>query len=124
MSINSIQKDYVLISSLYLPGVEKARDQSDGYNAAISGGKFVNLSLTKTFKRHKGKTVKDRIFNLLRNDQGVMPAVLDMNFAVIISACTGNASRGSLWRAVQLSRNAACRQPTADTNASESAWGA
>ena len=78
--------------SLHLPGVEKARYESEGYNVGISGGKFVNLSLAKTFKRHKGKTVKDSIFNLIRNDQQMMPAVLEMNFAVIVSACTSRES--------------------------------
>ena len=43
----------------------------------------------------------------------MMAAVLEMNFAVIVSACTSKASRGSLWRALQLSQNAACYHPAA-----------
>lgn len=60
-SMDSIQQRMAL--SLHFPGVEKARYESEGYNVGISGGKFVNLSLTEKFKRHKGKTVKDSIFN-------------------------------------------------------------
>lgn len=58
--------------------------------------------------------MKDKIFNLLRNDSTTMAAVLEMDFGVIVSACTGNSSRVSLWRAMQLSRNTACNHPMAN----------
>lgn len=45
------------------------RYRSDGLNIGISGGKVVNLSMAKSFKRHKGKTVKDFISNLIRDNR-------------------------------------------------------
>lgn len=48
----------------------------------------------------------DGRFNLIRNDRRMMPAVLEMNFAVILSACTSNASRGlSLESSTALSKH-------------------
>ncbi|KAI9713796.1 MAG: hypothetical protein M1820_000526 [Bogoriella megaspora] len=73
--------------------------------ATLSGGHFINIGGTQTYRAVPASSQKDRIFAFLQKARAFssVMSVLNWRVGLEISLCTGNAERVSLWEALRLS---------------------
>lgn len=76
------------------------KSQAFGCNLGVSSIGTASLAKTRTYERVPGKTLKAHILELMKHDHwtGVHVTKLDELYGVMVSLCTANACRKTLWQ--------------------------
>jgi hypothetical protein len=74
----------------------------DTYSVGFSGGQWLSLTGTRVYKRSPGVSYKDLIVTHVATSKRSLIGLLSSRTGVEISACTLNAQRISLWRALMI----------------------
>lgn len=85
---------------LQVPGVQQQRYVAEGMAVNVSGGKHVNVGVTKNWKIAPARTQKDMVLKACRFETTQIVPVLGMRSGLETSTCTGHAQRITLWEAL------------------------